>query len=534
MFASPLDRARLVELIEAGLLGIERFRQRVVQDPQFPSRFYWQEAPEVDLNYHLQQATLPAPGDQAALQTFVSQLAGTQLDFSRPLWQFHLVEQYGPGSALICRLHHAIADGVALVLALLSLAELQPDGAGPAAELQPLDGPGSVAAQAGQAAAKPRSRLGTGARAGRWLVRGGRSLLRPRRTARKVRSRAADLLSVGGTAAATLGSLLLYDAEPQTPLRGKMTGHKVAAWSVLIPLPDVKLIGRRLGGTVNDVLITALTGALRRYLLDRGVVLSGSGLRAAVPVNMRSARAEPKLNNDIGIVFLPLPTDESDPLASLATVRRGMHGIKASLEPMVTKGLLQILGAAPRELQDALFSILGSKATALITNVAGPGQPIYLAGSRLESLIFWVPQSGGVGLGVSILSYAGQVRLGVLVDQELVPDPEAMVAGFEQEVKALLDIAAGRPEPATVKGMLATLDRTLASMDAVLDNGRTDKRTTDRCQAMTRANQQCKNPALPNSTFCRLHDHLGIPEQGRTARVDTNLDNEGQTEEVDG
>lgn len=534
MFASPLDRARLVELIEAGLLGIERFRQRVVQDPQFPSRFYWQEAPEVDLNYHLQQATLPAPGDQAALQTFVSQLAGTQLDFSRPLWQFHLVEQYGPGSALICRLHHAIADGVALVLALLSLAELQPDGAGPAAELQPLDGPGSVAAQPGMAAAKPSSRLGTGARAGRWLVRGGRSLLRPRRTARKVRSRAADLLSVGGTAAATLGSLLLYDAEPQTPLRGKMTGHKVAAWSVLIPLPDVKLIGRRLGGTVNDVLITALTGALRRYLLDRGVVLSGSGLRAAVPVNMRSARAEPKLNNDIGIVFLPLPTDESDPLASLAAVRRGMHGIKASLEPMVTKGLLQILGAAPRELQDALFSILGSKATALITNVAGPGQPIYLAGSRLESLIFWVPQSGGVGLGVSILSYAGQVRLGVLVDQELVPDPEAMVAGFEQEVKALLDIAAGRPEPATVKGMLATLDRTLASMDAVLDNGRTDKRTTDRCQAMTRANQQCKNPALPNSTFCRLHDHLGIPEQGRTARVDTNLDNEGQTEEVDG
>jgi WS/DGAT/MGAT family acyltransferase len=512
IFSEPLDRARLVDLIQDGLLSFERFRQRVVQDPRSKGRFYWQEVPEFDLDYHLQQVSLPAPGDEAALQTLVSHLASAQLDLNRPPWQFHLVEQHGSGSALICRLHHAMADGVALVQALLSLAEL-PDAAAPPGGPQQADVRASAASKAGSHAAEHRFRR-AGLRAAGGLIRVGRSLRHPRATVRKACSQAADLLSLGGTAAATLGTLLLYEPDPQTPLRGALTGRKVAAWSALMPLSDVKLVGRRLGGTVNDVLITALTGAMRRYLLDRGVVPDAAGLRAAVPVNMRSIRAEPTLSNDIGIVFLPLPTGETDPVAGLVSVKRGMDGIKASLEPMVTKGLLQILGVAPRELQDALFSILGTKATALITNVIGPSKPIRLAGSLLQSLIFWVPQSGGVGLGISILSYAGQVRLGVLVDQDVVPDPEAIVAAFEEQVKTLVAIAAGRPEPASIKGMLATLDGTLAAMDSLLVEGQIGKRSARSCQAITRAGQQCKNLALPDSNFCRVHQPLGAAGAG--------------------
>lgn len=512
IFSEPLDRARLVDLIQDGLLSFDRFRQRVVQGPRAKGRFYWQEVPEFDLDYHLQQVTLPAPGDEAALQTLVSHLAGTQLDLNRPPWQFHLVEQLGSGSALICRLHHAMADGVALVQALLSLADL-PDAAAPPGGPQQVDVRDSAGSKAGGRAAGHRFRR-AGLRAAGGLIRVGRSLRHPRAAVRKAYSQGADLLSLGGTAAATLGTLLLYEPDPQTPLRGTMTGRKLAAWSALMPLSDVKLVGRRLGGTVNDVLITALTGAVRCYLLDHGVVPDAAGLRAAVPVNMRSIRAEPTLNNDIGIVFLPLPTGETDPVASLASVKRGMDGIKASLEPMVTKGLLQILGVAPRELQDALFSILGTKATALITNVIGPSEPIRLAGSLLQSLIFWVPQSGGVGLGISILSYAGQVRLGVLVDQDLVPDPEAIVAAFEEQVKTLVAIAAGRPEPASVKGMLATLNGTLATMDSILTDEHRDKADACRCEAMTRAGQQCKNLALPSASFCRVHEQLATVEKG--------------------
>jgi len=466
MFASPLDHGRLVQMIETRLLSIDRFRQRAVEDRRSPGHFYWQEDAEVDLNYHLQRTALPEPGDQAALQVFVSQMASTQLDFTRPLWQLRLVEQYGSGSALICRLHHCMADGMALVRVLLSLADLQPGDSVTTVEQPPPAG-----SETGTPAAGVRSRQGAGRRAAGILVRWGAPLLHPLSTMRTARSRAAELLTLGTGAAATLGALLLYEPDPKTPFRGKLTGLKRAVWSAPVALPEVKLIGRRLGGTVNDVLITALTGALRRYLLDRGLVLDDTRLRAVVPVNMRPGQGGQEMGNNIALVFLSLPMGVADPVAGLAEVKRSMDELKGSLEPLVTKGLFQLLGAAPYTLQDTLFNLLGSKATVLVTNVAGPGEPLYVAGAPLDSIMFWVPQSGGVGLGISILSYAGQVRLGVLVDEELVPDPEAIVAGFEAEVETLLAAAAGRPEPASIKSILATLDRTLETIDSILAQG---------------------------------------------------------------
>jgi len=190
-----------------------------------------------------------------------------------------------------------------------------------------------------------------------------------------------------------------------------------------------------------------------------------------VPVNMRPGEGGQELGNDLALVFLPLPMDVAGPVAGLAEVKRGMDDLKGSLEPLVTKGLFQLLGAVPRPLQDALFSFFGSKATALITNVAGPGEPLTVAGAPLDAIMGWAPQSAGVGLGISILSYAGQVRLGVLVDQELMPDPEAIVAGFEAEVETLLAAAAGRPEPTSLKAILANLDRTLEAIDSILATG---------------------------------------------------------------
>ena len=466
-FASPLDLEPLVQMIETRLLRIDRFSQRAVEDPQAPGHFYWQEEPEVDLDYHLQRTALPEPGDQAALQALVSDLASTQLDFTRPLWQFHLVEHYGSGSALICRLHHSIADGVALVRVLLSLTDLQP-GDSVASVEQPLP----AASETGVPAEAGGSRQGAGRRAARGLAQWGTPLLlHPRSTMRLARTRAADLLALGTGAAATLGALLLYEPDPETPLKGELTGRKRAVWSAPVPLPEIKLIGRRLGGTVNDVLVAALTGALRRYLLDHGVVLKDIRLRAIVPVNMRPGEGGQELGNDLALVFLPLPMDVAGPVAGLAEVKRGMDDLKGSLEPLVTKGLFQLLGAVPRPLQDALFSFFGSKATALITNVAGPGEPLTVAGAPLDAIMGWAPQSAGVGLGISILSYAGQVRLGVLVDQELMPDPEAIVAGFEAEVETLLAAAAGRPEPTSLKAILANLDRTLEAIDSILATG---------------------------------------------------------------
>jgi WS/DGAT/MGAT family acyltransferase len=286
-----------------------------------------------------------------------------------------------------------------------------------------------------------------------------------------------------------------------------------------VPLHHVKRIGRRLGGTVNDVLLTALSGALRRYLHDHQVPVDGAGLRAVVPVNTRTAGEVADLTNDIGLVFLSLPTSTEDPIDSLAQVRRRMDRLKDSLEPAVTKGLLLALGTAPVGLQNALFDVLGSKASALVTNVIGPRERRYLAGAPLDSLMFWVPQSGGVGLGISILSYAGQVRIGVLADRHVVPDPAAIVAAFQAELGRLLAIAAGTEEPATVRGMIATLDRALEVLggapaphgglagqnDGARATAPQPHEARARCQGVTRTGERCKRPPSPGSSYCHLH-----------------------------
>jgi WS/DGAT/MGAT family acyltransferase len=468
VFSAPMDVERLAHTIETRLLCIERFRQRAAEDPKKPGRFDWQEDAEVDLAYHLQRAALPEPGDQAALQVLASELASTQLDFSHPPWQLHLVEHYGTGSALVCRLHHCLADGVTLVRVLLSLTDFGPGDAVAAVEPPPPAGCETGAPVAGVSGAPGGFRLHSGLRSARRLVRRGVPLLlHPLGTATRVRSRAAELLAKSTGAAAALGVLLLYEPDPPTPFRGVLTGRKCVAWSAPVPLADVKLIGRRLGGTVNDVLIAALTGALRRYLFDCGVDLGDKSLRAVVPVNMRSGEAGLDMGNDIALVFLPLPVRQTDPLLGLAEVKHGMDAIKGSFEPLVTRGIFQLLGVVPSTLHRALFGFFGSRGTALVTNVAGPPVPLYLAGAPLDSLMFWVPQSGGIALGISILSYAGQVRMGVLVDQHLVPDPQVIVAGFEAELARLLAAASGRPEPPTVKGMLANLDRMLETIDSL-------------------------------------------------------------------
>jgi WS/DGAT/MGAT family acyltransferase len=256
-----------------------------------------------------------------------------------------------------------------------------------------------------------------------------------------------------------------------------------------------------------------MTGALRRYLQDRGQPLVGGELRAAVPVNMRPPGAERKLGNQIGIVFLSLPIGLADPVERLQTVKRRMDNTKSSLEPPVTFGLLKALGMVPPSVQDVLLDFLASKATTLITNVIGPRERLYLAGAPIETIMFWVPQSGGVALGVSILSYAGEVRVGVLVDEGLVPDPMAIVDGFQDEFEALAAVAEEMP-PASVEALSAILDEALVTLDGMLDGeitqgqahlGPTTPQPAGRCQALTQAGRRCRNRALPDSIYCHIH-----------------------------
>jgi WS/DGAT/MGAT family acyltransferase len=208
------------------------------------------------------------------------------------------------------------------------------------------------------------------------------------------------------------------------------------------------MVGRRSGATVNDVLLAAITGAFRRYLQDQGDAVDNLCFRAAVPVSLRSPSADVELGNRFGVVLLPLPVDIADPAERLSELKRRMDERKGSLEVPVAFAVVKALGKIPAQIQNAIVSSGGTKATAVMTNVMGPQQRLYLAGAPLEALMFWVPKSGQVGVGVSILSYAGQVRLGAITDAGLVPDPGALIAAFHAEFDGLLALG-GKEGPAT-------------------------------------------------------------------------------------
>src|SRR5499427_6642490 len=264
LFDGRLDLARLRSVIEERLLNFARFRQRVEEAQLGIGLPQWVTDRRFDLDAHIHNVALPAPADKTALEAFVSDLLGTPLDFSKPLWQVHLVE-HAEGSAIVSRLHHAIADGIALIQVLLSLTD---PSRRPRRHPPPVQ---SIVTSDGGSSLL---------RAGGWLARAGLGLARDPGKALKV-------AALGADAAATLARVALLPPDPPTALKGPLGVRKRAAWSDPISLAEVKAAGAHAGGTINDVLVTAAAGALRHYLVGRGEDVAGMDVRATVPVNLR-------------------------------------------------------------------------------------------------------------------------------------------------------------------------------------------------------------------------------------------------------
>jgi WS/DGAT/MGAT family acyltransferase len=223
--------------------------------------------------------------------------------------------------------------------------------------------------------------------------------------------------------------------DARTVLKGPLGTIKRVAWTRALHLEAIKQRGKAWGATVNDVLVAAVAGALRHYLLSRGEL--SPDLRAFVPVDLRGgARPRVELGNHFGMVYLMLPLAEADPVARVRAVQTQMATIKHTPEAAVAFGVLSALGATPAPLERVLVDIFGSKGSLVLTNVRGPAAPVYIVGNRLDGLMFWVPQSGHLGLGISLLSYAGEVRVGVSADAGRMPDPEALIAALEAELGA--------------------------------------------------------------------------------------------------
>ena len=385
-FAEPIAFDGLARLLEERLLPHERFRQRVVQRARGP---IWALDPDFDLRSHLHHVALPAPGDRAALTALVSDLMSSPLDRARPLWQAHVVDGLdGGGTALVVRLHHCIGDGVALVRLLLSMTD-------------------------DARSAEPR-------RVGRELPHVAGLLRRARVAANEVRAAV---------------RLVTLPPDPATVLSEALGVQKRAAWSVQLPLALLDERARAAGVTLNDLLMSAVSGALRRYLEGRHAWHDGLEVRAMLPVNLRGGNGH-GLGNRFGLVYLPLPLGERDAGARLGELKRRMDEVKSSPDAVVAFGVLGFLGLATLAVERFGIELFTRKSTLLATNVPGPPTPVHLLGHEVREMITFAPASGRMGITLSLLTYGGRLQLGVASDEHVMPDPQTFIDAIEDELTA--------------------------------------------------------------------------------------------------
>jgi WS/DGAT/MGAT family acyltransferase len=391
------------------------FHQRLVEGMTGLGMQSWEDDPDFLLANHVTRTTLPAPGDERALQTYIESVVKVPLDRSRPLWEVHEIEGYRQGSAIVTRFHHALADGIALAEVMLSLTDESAEEPDP----EHLDT---------GAAPTPRGRLSLPGWGTAQRLAAGVAGLRP--------SLLGDALRL--TQQTTLiADKLLLGSNPRTPLIGEPGIDKRAVWSSARPIAEVKRIARLADATVNDVLVGAVSGALSAYVVDHGG--EAEDLTTMVPVNVRPV-GEPlprELGNKFALVLLPLPLGTRAPMARLAETKRRMDSIKHSPEAFITFGLINAIGNTHPRVEELLVNFFSSKAIGVTTNVIGPMTDRYVAGSPIAGVLGWVPGSGRQTVGVCIFSYNGTVRVGFKVDAGVVPDPERLVEAFDQELDDL-------------------------------------------------------------------------------------------------
>jgi diacylglycerol O-acyltransferase len=386
----------------------------------------WEDIPGFRAADHVVSARLPAPGGDEELHAYVSEQASVPLDRNRPLWQVHVIAGYGSGSAVLLRTHHALADGTALVQALLTLVDA-PEADDLHAGQRPLVPAKERPASPGEAL------LAQGGRLARNLLGGWASALNPGRALQNTLALPSNW--------AMLNRLGFSQSDEPTSLRRPLSGQKLFTWARSVPLEDVRAASKRSGATVNDLALTAIAGALRRHLEEQGQDVSR--LTAVVPVNLRAADAplDPEQGNEFGLAFVRLPVGEADRAARLTAVRAAMDRVKATSEAVVVYGALSLMGQSPAQLEQAWIALFTGRASAVVTNIAGPREPVSLAGVPLAGFVAWVPCTGPIGIGFSVCSYAGKLVLGVNVDRALVSDSEHLLSVLGDELEQVVATA---------------------------------------------------------------------------------------------
>lgn len=388
------DFNRFLDVLNERLIIHDRFRQKVVYNGDAPC---WEFDPDFKIQDHVK---LLNPDDvliEGNLDAFISNLMSNSMDFSRPLWEIYVIPETERGAAVVVKLHHCIADGIALVSVLLSLATVKPNGPyfDPAAEYPARD----------------------------------------RNHEKGFKSGLFNFFRESGLVIKSLAKFLTMPSDTSTQVKGPLSVMKKAAWSKSFVLEDIKKCAKQNNATINDLLLWFTCSALRTYLLRHNTLQETANIRIIIPVNLRRKSDTQKLGNKFGLVFLTLPIGEDDPVLRLRNIQQQMREIKDSREALVAYVVLALLGRAPLAIEELMVNFLSSKCSAVITNVPGPRKELYIAGSSMKDIMFWVPKSGKLGLGISLISYNNKVMLGLAADTGRVEHPAEVIEIFEQEVE---------------------------------------------------------------------------------------------------
>jgi len=426
--ATPTEQ-QFRDHIASRLPQIPRYRQRIVQMPFGTGRPVWVDDPSFRLGYHVRHTALPSPGSSAQLLTLVSRILAQRLDRTKPLWELWLVEGLADDRfAVVAKTHHAMVDGVGGMDLMAALLDLEPDPAPVAStpwQAQPTPGAVGLLAHGASGAVRNLARLGAG---------GARLAVRPQQAVREALSAAAALGAAARPLVAGAPSSLLNQA-PGSDRRVEVVHTSLA---------DHKLVKNAFGVTVNDVVLTAVAGALGRFLAGRGVEVHGlSSLRACVPVSLRSGDTGGGAGNTFTIVTAPLPIGLDDAVQRLTQVHRTMADLKAGRQADGARVLTALENAMPPALL-ARASRLGFSSRTynlLVTNLPGPQVPLFLLGRELVELAplaFLAPEHT---LAVAVLSYQGQMTYGLLGDADAVPDLADLARHLEDSLAELVAAA---------------------------------------------------------------------------------------------
>jgi WS/DGAT/MGAT family acyltransferase len=438
----PFTLGHLTEVVESRLHLLPPFRRRLVEVPFGVDQPYWIEDPDFDIEFHVRELALPAPGDDKQLAEQAARLHARPLDRRRPLWELYLISGLqNDRVAIYTKVHHAAIDGVSGNDILTALLDLTPEGRdlddAPPWECDPV--PGNLRMLASSAL----SLAGQPLRAARLTYGVLRSLPGLAKSPARPTLPVIDRL-IGRDARVMLPSAPLR--APSTPFNKSVTGHRRWAFRD-IDLAKVKTLKNAAGLTVNDVVMTLCAGALRRWLLDHSA-LPDDPLVAAVPVSIR-AEGE-KLGNRVSSMLAPLPTNVDDPAERMRLSHQAMLGAKeqhgalpADLLGDVTQFAAPALAGQAARLAARMRLVERiSPFNLIISNVPGPNVPLYYAGAKLEAYYPLSAIADGQGLNITVMSYGGKMFFGLISDRELVPDLDVLAGYLVDELEELLAVVA--------------------------------------------------------------------------------------------